>query len=249
MIGHHIHGHGPVRVVVLHGWLSDWTVFAPMLSALDEDRFTFAFMDYRGYGASKAQPGPFTIDAIASDALALTDRLGWERLSVVGHSMGGKAALKVAVRAPERIERIVGVTPVWAGAAPFDEGTTTFFRSAAGSLEARDGIIRATTGERLPAVWSRSLAERSAAASTLEAFAAYFESWAFDDFAAAASRLEQPTLVLAGGQDRNLTEEVLNATWLANLANARLEVLGEAGHYPMLETPPLLAARLQAFLD
>ena len=237
-----------MHVLVLHGWLGDWTVFRPLLPALDADRFTFAFVDYRGYGGSRDETGPFTIDTIADDAVALTDHLGWGGFSVIGHSMGGKAALRVAVQAPERVEKIVGVTPVWAGVAPFDEATTAFFRSAATGLAARERIIRNTTGERLPAVWSRGLAARSFELSTEAAFAAYFESWAFDDFAEEAARLQQETLVLVGAHDRGVPEEVARATWLTHLKKARLEVLAEAGHYPMLETPPLLAARLEAFL-
>jgi hypothetical protein len=46
MIGHFIHGHGPERGLVLHGWFGDWRVFEPLLPALDESRFSFAFMDY-----------------------------------------------------------------------------------------------------------------------------------------------------------------------------------------------------------
>jgi pimeloyl-ACP methyl ester carboxylesterase len=52
MIGHTVIGRGNRRVLVLHGWLGDWTVFAPMLPALDLDQFCFAFMDYRGFGRS-----------------------------------------------------------------------------------------------------------------------------------------------------------------------------------------------------
>src|SRR5258708_25011947 len=96
MIGHFIHGHGPDRALVLHGWFGDWRVFEPMLTALDESRFSFAFMDYRGYGMSKTLGGRFDIPTIASDAAALADYLKWETFSVVGHSLGGKAALRLS---------------------------------------------------------------------------------------------------------------------------------------------------------
>jgi pimeloyl-ACP methyl ester carboxylesterase len=81
MIGH-TYGNGPIRVLVLPGWLGDWSVFEPMLPGLDGERFTFAFLDVRGYGVAKAMPGPFDMETIAADALAQADQLGWERFSV-----------------------------------------------------------------------------------------------------------------------------------------------------------------------
>lgn len=247
MIGH-IYGRGPVRVLVLPGWLGDWSVFEPMLPGLDGDRFTFAFLDVRGYGAAKAMPGPFSMETIAADALAQADRLGWDRFSVAGHSMGGKAALRLAVTVPDRIQSIIGVTPVWAGVAPFDGETLAFFRSAVSDDAIRAAILDNTTGGRLPKAWSRTQAAASRAASTEGAFAGYLESWVLDDFAQAASRLQHPVLVVVGAHDAGITEAVVRATWLKALAHARLERLEEAGHYPMIETPLLLAGHFDRFL-
>lgn len=247
MIGHVIHGSGPVRIIALHGWLGDWRVFEPMLPALDPEVFSIAFMDVRGYGASKAMPGPFDLEVVATDALDLADRLGWTSFGLIGHSMGGKAALRVATLAPERISRILALTPVWAGAAPFDSDALTFFRGAAGDLAIRTAILNNTTGDRYPTAWSRGLAVQSAEVSTAEAFAGYLESWAFSDFVAQARTVMHDVLVVVGAYDGSITEAVVGATWLAELANARLVVMPEAGHYPMLETPLALAAICEDF--
>src|SRR5258708_18146105 len=123
MIGHFIHGHGPERALVLHGWFGDWRVFEPMLPALDESRFTFAFMDYRGYGLSKTLDGPFDIPTIAGDAAALADRLEWETFNLVGHSIGGKAALPLAADRPRRGPGPVALTPVVGGRRAGGQGT------------------------------------------------------------------------------------------------------------------------------
>ena len=47
-------------------------------------------MDLRGYGGRKEVAGEFTMDEAAADAIALADELGWDRFSVVGHSMGAR---------------------------------------------------------------------------------------------------------------------------------------------------------------
>src|SRR5258707_10372658 len=142
MIGHFIHGHGPERALVLHGWFGDWRVFEPMLPALDESRFTFAFMDYRGYGLSKTLGGPFDIPTIAGDAAALADYLQWETFNVVGHSMGGKAALRLAADHPRRGRRDLALTPAWARRASLDQATLAIFRDAVPRVRWR-GILLA----------------------------------------------------------------------------------------------------------
>lgn len=248
MIGHFIHGHGPERALVLHGWFGDWRVFEPMLSALDESRFSFAFMDYRGYGQSKALSGPFDIPTIAGDAVALADHLGWDTFNLVGHSMGGKAALRLAADHPQRVRKILAITPVWAGRVPFDDQSLAMFRAAVQDVRLREAIIGHTAGGREPAVWARNLAARSLRVSLQEAFGGYLESWALSDFAADVEGLPIPTRVVAGAHDSSITRDVVSATWLAHLSRASLDVLSECGHYPMLQTPPALARVFESFL-
>lgn len=248
MIGHFVHGFGPRRAIALHGWFNNSEAFAPLLPALDPDQLSIAFMDCRGYGRSRDREGPFDMMTIAADAIALADRLGWDHFAVIGHSMGGKAALAAAVAAPSRIDRICGITPVWAAPAPFDADTLGFFRSAAQSVEARQAILDNTTGGRLPSIWSCNGARHSTEVSTYEAFAGYLESWALDDFADAAATLRQPTLVIGGAHDAGVPEGWIRQSWLAALPQAKLVVLPEAGHYPMDECPPILAATITDFL-
>ncbi|MDE2411635.1 MAG: alpha/beta hydrolase [Sphingomonadales bacterium] len=248
MTEYHLHGHGPARAIVLSGWIGDWRVFEPMLDAIDEQRLSLAFMDNRGYGVARDSDGPYDMATIAADARALADRLGWEWFSVIGHSMGGKAALRLAIDIPDRVERIVGITPVWAGAAPLDPDLVAICRGAAEDVSLRELLVRVTTGEALSPRWSQRIAEASAQVCRKDAYAAYFEAWAFNDFADEARGLPHPTLVIAGGSDNGVPEAGIEATWLAELPRATLHRLPHAGHYPMQECPPLLARIIEDFL-
>ncbi|WP_019832875.1 alpha/beta fold hydrolase [Sphingomonas sp. PR090111-T3T-6A] len=243
------YGHGPRRIIAIHGWFNDSAAFDGMLAGFDPDRFCIALPDMRGYGSRRASEGPFDISTMAEDVLAVADTFSWQSFTVMGHSMGGKVALRVALMAGQRVERIIGITPVWAGKAPFDPATLDFFRAAAHDVAVRQAILDMTTGQRLPAAWLRRAAERSVAVSNREAFADTFESWAGDEFATAAQAVEQPVLVVAGAQDRGVPEELVRSTWLASLRNAHLVVMPEAGHYPMDECPLILASHLIAFID
>ena len=63
--------------------------------------------DTRGHGGSDAPPGDYTLDRLGQDALAVLDAAGVQRAHVGGVSLGGLTALWLALRAPERADRIV----------------------------------------------------------------------------------------------------------------------------------------------
>ena len=83
---------------------------------------------------------------------------------------------------------------------------------------------------------------------TVEAFGSYLESWAKTDFSAQVQGNQAAVKVIVGEHDPALSAQVMEQTWLAFYPNAELEVLANAGHYPMLETPAALAASIEEFL-
>src|SRR5882757_7127494 len=170
MVWHKTIGNGPVKVVVIHGWFWDHRVFTPTFDCIDADRYTSAFIDIRGYGNSRNVAGGYTIDEVAADAIALADQLGWQTFHVVGHSMGGKAAQKVAMDAGARVKSVVGVTPVPAIALPFDDNVFGFFTSSCEQDEAALGIIGDSVGNRLSKTWMELTLKRARETASPEAF-------------------------------------------------------------------------------
>ena len=170
-IGHRTLGHGPHKVLALHGWFGDESCFDPMRDAFSLDEFTYAFMAYRGYGLSRQQRGEYSMKEIAADAIDLANALEWESFSLLGHSMGGMAVQRVLADVPKRVEKLVAVTPVPASGVPFDPESWKLFEGAARSLDNRRGIIDFSTGGRLSKAWIDRIARYSAETATVEAFA------------------------------------------------------------------------------
>jgi pimeloyl-ACP methyl ester carboxylesterase len=89
-----------IQGVGVHG--SAWT---PQLDALASNFECLAF-DNRGLGRSQPLGCPLTIEQMAEDTLALMDARGWPSAHVVGHSMGGLIALRVALEARSRVRSL-----------------------------------------------------------------------------------------------------------------------------------------------
>ena len=97
-------GSGPALLLVQgvgvigHGW-------QPQVAGL-ADRFTIVTFDNRGIGGSSAGPAPLSIEAMASDALAIMDAERLDRFHLGGHSMGGVIAQQIALSAPQRVRSL-----------------------------------------------------------------------------------------------------------------------------------------------
>jgi pimeloyl-ACP methyl ester carboxylesterase len=244
-------GSGGHRVVAVHGWFGSARGWGSLPQYLDGSKHTYAFMDLRGYGERKDVPGKYTVEEAAGDVLAVADELGWTEFSVVGHSMGGKIGHQVLHQAPSRIRRLVGVNPVPAAATPMDEQTWGLFDGAAADPRNREAIIDFTTGGRLTKTFIDQVVGHSLETSDVQAFAAYLRMWAKEDFSAQVSSAGSgiPVKVIVGETDPAVSAEAARETWLVYFPGAELEVMTNAGHYPMFETPVALATSIERFLD
>ncbi len=110
------HGSGPPLILSsgLGGSASYW---APNLPALAEHFRVIAY-DHRGTGRSdRTLPDVVTVDDFADDILALMDALAIPKAHIVGHAAGAVAGLALAMKDPERLDRLVVVNG-WAKADP-----------------------------------------------------------------------------------------------------------------------------------
>ncbi len=105
---HETHGTG-TPLILLHGGLGSGDMFGPILPTLAE-RHQVITVDFQGHGRTADVDRPLDPDLLADDIAALIDHLGLDRPHVVGYSLGGGVALRVAVRHPDRVGRLVAVS-------------------------------------------------------------------------------------------------------------------------------------------
>ena len=247
-LGHELIGNGKHRVMVLHGWFGDHSIWSPTYPFLDTDAHTYAFVDYRGYGASRTLPGPYTMAQISADATALADQLGWDSFSVIGHSMGGMAAQRLAIDAPERVRAVVAVTPVPASGAKMPAEALALFESAATSDAAAAMVVEMSLGQRCTPALTRHILRGMRATVDAPVFSAYLKAFTGTDFASEAGGLRCPLLVLYGEHDGGVSAAMVNAVFPALYPAVQLRALPNAGHYPMVEIPPYLVTVVERFL-
>ncbi|MCX3062754.1 alpha/beta fold hydrolase [Streptomyces beihaiensis] len=243
-----LHGDGPHKVIAVHGWFADRSAYEPVVPDLDRDAFEYARVDLRGYGEAKDAPGAYTTAEAAADVLDLADRLGWERFSLVGHSMGGSVAQRVVATAPRRVRRIAGVSPVPASGLSMPPEQLELFASADTVPANRRAILDATTGGVRPAAWLDRMVERSLACSDTKAFRAWFDSWSGDDFHRDLAGCTTPALAVTGSLDPALSAELMRTTWLTWFTRGELVDLPVCGHYAMDEAPLALIRVVEDFL-
>lgn len=245
---HSLHGSGPHRVLAVHGWFADRSAYAPLLPDLDTKSFTYAFVDLRGYGEARDVHGAYTTSEGAADLLALADRLGWDSFSLVGHSMGGSVAQRVLATARQRVRRIVGISPVPACGLKMPPEQWELFASAATTPASRRAIIDFTTGSVRPPAWLERMVGRSLARSDRDAFRAWLDSWAGEDFHSEVAGSTVPALAVTGALDPAISAGFMRETWLRWYTEGALVELPCAGHYAMDETPLQLVTTVEDFL-
>jgi pimeloyl-ACP methyl ester carboxylesterase len=248
MLNYQTLGNGDEKVMVIHGWMMDHTCFDALHPALDQNLFTYLFVDQRGYGLSKDQDGPYTIVQIAEDMTALANQLKWDKFHIIGHSMGGKVISRLVADIPQRIKSSVGITPCPPVKIPFDDQGWALFTKAATDPASRQEIFKIDTGGRLTPTWYETITFQSMQAARSKAVSDYLSSWVNYEFVEDVKGCSVPLKIMPAEHDPFLTPDVMQNTYAQWFHNVEIVKLAHCGHYPMYEIPLLLAAECEDFI-
>ena len=212
-------------------------MWAPQLDALAA-RFRVLRYDGRGHGASDAPPGAYSLDRLGRDVVELLDALGLGRVHFCGLSLGGMLGQWLAVRAPERIERLVlANTAAYMGPpAGWQARIDTVRRDGMGAVAEATmerwftAAFRAGSPGAVAAVRDRLLA------TSAEGYAGCCAAIRDMDLRPTAPLVARPTLLVAGAADPSTPPERSEEIARAIGAAARVVTL-PAAHLSNVERP------------
>jgi pimeloyl-ACP methyl ester carboxylesterase len=243
-------------IVLIHGFPSSMFAFhrlGPILAR----RHRVIALDLPGLGLShRDHRRAFSIDAHAARIVALLDALGIPRASLLGVSMGGGVAQRVAAARPERVDRLVLVASV-------DESDRRRWRWPWFQLLAMSVSLRLPPLTRFVVRIGLLVSAEHAATVTDSVVDTYTRPllrpgtirclWRFvrDNRRASAldlARVRAATLVVSAGRDR-IVPAAETARLARGIPDARHAILPEASHLLAVERPEELAGIVEAFLD
>ena len=239
---------GPV-VLLSNSLGSTHRMWDAQLDVLNE-HFRVVRYDTRGHGESPVPDGPYSIDDLVDDVVALLDRLGIARAHVVGLSLGGMTAMRLAARNPERVDRVVLLctgAQLAPGSAWTDRAATV---RAQGSAAVAEAVVqRWFTPEYLVThPDSRVSHEGMVAATPAEGYAGCCEAIARLDLREELSTIRAATLAIAGADDPATPPAKLEEI-VAAIPHSRLLVVDHAAHLANAEQPGTITPALVAHLE
>jgi 3-oxoadipate enol-lactonase len=222
-----------------------WDAQVPALA----ERYRVVTYDTRGHGGSPSPEGAWSLDDLVDDVVALLDEVAAERAHVVGLSLGGMTAMRLAAREPARVHRLaVLCTSASVDPAPYRERAAAARRDGTASI-APTVVSRWVTPD-FAAAHPHEVArlEAMVAGADDEGYARCCEVLAALDLREDLARITAPTLVVSGAEDPALPPEHQRAI-AAGIPGAELQTFSPAAHLANVEQPLQVTGALLGHLD
>ena len=254
-------GQGGRPLLLTHGFTGAKEDFGDWMDAFADQGWWVVAPDQRGHGASDQPPeeSDYSLALMASDLLGLADQLGWDRFSLLGHSMGGMVVQEVALGHPDRIERLVLMATSDRNIEALDPETVALGVAVLRSegLPALLALIATLPAAEKAPSELRVRAERPgyvewSDGKVEQCSAAMYASMA-TEMAHRADRLPElvqlpmPTLVVVGDEDKLMLGSSLRMA--EAIPVAELVVIPDASHCPQFENPQPWWEAVSTFLS
>lgn len=230
-------------VLYLHGALGDeWMAFHDYLA----EEFTVIRPDHPGWGPTDLPDWLMAIEDLVYAYLDFFDDQGWDRIPIIGLSMGGWLAAELAVHSPERVEKLVLIDAVGleVPGAPIVDIFTMSPRQLMKEVFYNQDLAEEAIPENLS---DTDLVLTQAHNRQAAARVGWNPLMANPQLRRRLYRITAPTLILWGEHDR-LVPRAHAEAYLRGIPNAKLEIIPSCGHSPTREKPRETAERIIRFL-
>lgn len=245
-------------VLLLHGTGGHWETFAPNLGPLSE-HFHCVAVDMVGNGFSEKPDHDYEIEVYVRQLLAVMDHFGMERASLVGMSLGAWVAARLALDAPERVDKVILMSPAGLVATESNMARIRAERTQAvndpnwDSIKAMFDHLIADERNRLPDLVAlrQAVYRLPASRATIDHLLILQDPQARERNLLTEqqwSSIEAPTLVVASGKDYSEYESTARRV-AALLPHSELLEMGEVKHWPHFEDPDVFNPAALKFLQ
>lgn len=238
---------GPA-IVLIHSLGADRSMWQPQVEALGAGH-RLLLVDVRGHGSSDAPPGPYSLDELAGDVLAVVDAAGPDRFHVCGISIGGLIAQWLAIHQAARlISLIASNTAARIGSADTWNARIEAIRT--GGMESiREGVIARWFSPGFAAGEPEAFARANEVFSSTapDGYAGCCSALAAADLRDEVGAITVPTLLVGGELDVSTPPAEID--WLGErIRGSRVVVIEGAAHLSNLDRPAEFNAAVQGFL-
>lgn len=264
-------------VVLLHGWINSWDVWRETMIHIasgafagdktsggssfagspkrQSTRFKVYALDFWGFGesANGSSAGhddhPFKLDAYVSMVDQFMEIMGIQSAPIIGHSMGGTVALKMALDHPERVRKaaIVG--------APIAGDSLNYLLQLGGKRWVADTLFQVPMVLRT-VIWYvlsgdsarvRQMILRDVSRTNVESFFRSIQDLHSTDLSQRMGEIGVPTLGIFGQRD-NVVHPGQADLLRKGVPHAQIQMMPHSRHFPMVDEPALFRQTLLSFL-
>tara|TARA_R110002073_G_scaffold279026_1_gene443114 strand:- start:390207 stop:391145 length:939 start_codon:yes stop_codon:yes gene_type:complete len=248
-------GKGTTTLLFLHGLSSNADAWSKNIESL-KNSFTCIAIDLPGYGKSSKLKVDYTPAYFAKITHQFIMQLDLKNVVLIGHSMGGQAAIKLTTKYPNDIEKLILVAP--AGLETFSEAQANFMKAAYTT-----SVVKNTSDEQIATNYALNFYKLPAAAQKMiddrkhirnatdfnahceaivKSIAGMLDEPVFNEL----KNIKHETLVIFGNEDKlipnryfnsQLTTEKVGNIAKEKIKNVQLKFIQESGHFVQFEKP------------
>jgi 3-oxoadipate enol-lactonase len=223
-----------------------WDDQAPVLSK----KFRLVRYDRRGHGKSGAPKGPYTMERLARDTVAVADAVGAKKFSLCGLSLGGMVGQWLGTNMPERLNKLIvsNTNFYYADKQAWDD------RIKLVSEKGMEGLATPMMERWFPPEFRASAGDKVAAvramfvATPVDGFVGCAYAIRAMDFRESNKRISVPTLVMVGAKDV-ATIPAYGEEMTRQIKGSKLVSIPDAGHIANIANPKAYTDAVLAFME
>lgn len=233
-------------LLILHGWGGSSSSWVSVQKILAKKGYQVIVPDFPGFGKSKTPPQPWDLKEYSDFILNLTESLGLKKFSLLGHSFGGRIAVKFTITHQDRVQSLILCDSAGIKPKPGLKTRLIFILARIGNAVFTPRILaRFKDGARNIFYIFLRHKDYVKADGTMKEI---MKNILAEDLLPELSQIKTKTLLIWGGIDK-LVPLRYGYVFKEKIENSELIILPEIGHSPNLEVPKKLAEIILKFLN